>query len=136
MLVIKIFFYFCLEMRIKKTIQKIIAAIMTVGVLLFFYNSVSNWHYHKMPNGTVVVHSHPFKSSNSSSNNSPINTHHHSSAQYNFFAGTMLISTLLLLFFLLKRKEQTIQQPCKISNSLINSRFSQQYFDLRAPPMM
>ena len=122
-------------MKQNKTIQKIIAVILTIGVLLFFYNISSNWHYHKLPNGVIIVHAHPYVTQNNTSGNIPMNTHHHTASQYAFFAGIMSTMVLLLLILIIKKQQQFLIKSYNNFHSIVDNRFIQQCFDLRAPPL-
>ena len=66
-------------------------------VLGLFFNQVSNWHLHKLENGLIVEHAHPFQQEEN--NSSPFQDHKHSNSEYIFFA--QISSGLVILIFTL-----------------------------------
>jgi len=55
-------------------IRKCIAYVALTAFLLSLVNRVRNYHLHRLPNGQVVVHAHPYKKDNTS----PFQQHKHS----------------------------------------------------------
>lgn len=80
-----------MKTRISITYIKLLAAVLVIVVGILAVNSTANYHLHRLPNGQIVAHSHPFN--NTSDNNCPIKTHSHSQFELFFF------SSILLLFF-------------------------------------
>jgi predicted Na+-dependent transporter len=67
-------------------------------VMLLFYNQVANWHYHKLHNGIVVEHAHPFP--NSKTAESPYENHTHTEFEFlifGFLSSTIGLVVLLIL---------------------------------------
>ncbi len=65
-------------------------------------------HAHKLEDGTVIFHSHPYNKSNDAS---PVKTHHHSKAEFCFFHNTEILFFLTFLavtLFLLPEKRKFI----------------------------
>lgn len=126
--------YICCSLIVKmKRILNITVSVLMVGLLLLIGEQYfSNKHYHKLPDGTVICHSHPFSKSNQS--NSPFESHHHSKAEFVFLQTTIAFlssSVLDAVFSVLPRevKSQTFYHP-----PFINNHFLHQIFALRAPP--
>lgn len=73
-------------------------------ILLMFVNASVNKHYHKLPNGEIIVHAHPFHESSSNSSSSD---HSHSEKEYLLLAlignpvslALFLFSGLVFLLF-------------------------------------
>lgn len=53
-----------------------------LSVLLFFYAQTAWWHWHRLPDGNLVGHAHPYHPDH----NSPIQQHPHTNAQIGFFS--------------------------------------------------
>lgn len=62
--------------------NKISAFLRFLLITLFigYYSSITLFYHTHLVNGVVIVHSHPFKSSNNNQN--PVQSHSHSSASY------------------------------------------------------
>jgi len=58
-----------------RKIGKYFTFILFIAAGWLVFNSAVNGHYHKLANGDIVYHSHPFKHSESS--NSPFEEHRH-----------------------------------------------------------
>lgn len=56
--------------------KKIVSIVLVHLVLVLFFNLSANWHLHKLPNGMVIEHSHPYDKS--SNDHSPFQKHNHS----------------------------------------------------------
>ena len=87
-----------INMLFIERIKKIIPALLVPVVMLWFFNSVNYRHYHKLPDGSVIAHAHPYNKK--SSDTKPFKTHNHTSAELfflSFFSNPVLI--LALLFF-------------------------------------
>jgi len=87
-------------------------SLLLIPILLYIgINNLANVHYHKMADGTVVCHSHPF---GSGSQESPFESHHHSATSYlvlqqvNTFSFLVIIAILLLSGLLYLRSIKTI----------------------------
>ena len=77
--------------RIKKTLSILILPV----VMLWFFNSVNNRHYHKLPDGSLITHSHPYQKG--APGQGPVKSHTHSDAEFlflSFFSNTVLILAL------------------------------------------
>ena len=89
-------------MRISRRNIKNILSISAIPIVLWLYiSSTINFHYHKLPDGTVICHSHPYHSEET---DSPFESHHHSSITYTIIQQISVISFLLigLAFLLIK----------------------------------
>ena len=66
-------------------------------ILFMFLNASINKHYHKLPNGEIIVHAHFYNNSNSQDATS---SHSHTKNELNFFNlfGNPIL--LIILFFL------------------------------------
>lgn len=117
-------------------IKKIIGIILIVSAMLSIYNLGFNGHYHKMPNGAMVMHYHPYND-NSTNTNTPFKKHTHSEVDFfqvmmNNITITLLPVLLLILSALLEFKKIKYYLPniLKSFTSFVHSCSS-----LRAPPL-
>lgn len=70
---------------------------LMIGIMGFIItNKAVFLHMHKMANGSVIVHAHPF---NKSSDSNPYKTHHHTKAGYLFFQNAGLVLLTLLFTY-------------------------------------
>ncbi|MBS3769747.1 MAG: hypothetical protein V5A47_12740 [Bacteroidales bacterium] len=67
--------------RIRKNIISVLLIAVIAGITI---NSTINAHYHKLPDGEVIHHSHPYKE-DTSDPDSPFQKHHHSPSEYFLF---------------------------------------------------
>lgn len=54
-----------------------------MAVLMFFYAQTAWWHWHLLPNGTLVGHAHPYQQEKA---NGPFQQHQHGSNQLAFLS--------------------------------------------------
>lgn len=82
---------YCMEWI--KNRNKLLIILGLLLVVWLNHNQVTNWHYHILNNGSVVMHAHPYKSS--SIPDTPYQKHHHSSFEY--LVLSVLFNTIPLL---------------------------------------
>jgi len=113
--------------------RKLVAIISSAAIILLAFNYFSNRHYHILPDGEVVVHSHPYQASQKSGS-FPGSAHHHTKNQFKsldytsilaFFA--ILLSGLEFINSLFSRKKETLML-------LYHRLYFPCYFHMRAPP--
>ncbi len=81
----------------KNKIQKLVARILVFSVGLLIVNNVVFLHSHKLSNGKVIVHAHPY---NKSQDSAPFKTHNHTSKELFHIASIHLLfvtATFLIL---------------------------------------
>lgn len=77
----------------------IFLAILLPAILCLYYNTAANGHYHKLSDGEIVYHSHPYH--HQSSDDSPYENHHHSDFEYSILTQISNPFTLLYVFLVL-----------------------------------
>lgn len=78
-----------------KNITIRIISIMLVGIVgLFIVNQAIFLHVHKLNDGTIVYHAHPYDKSGDSK---PVKSHHHSNADFTFFQNLGILFLILFL---------------------------------------
>ncbi len=82
---------------IRKRGKFLLLLILPVAVWLII-NSTVNCHYHKLLNGKVVQHCHPF--THNEKNNSPFEDHNHSDSEYFILDQISYIVALFSIFFI------------------------------------
>lgn len=66
-----------------------------IGVIgIFVANKAVFLHVHKLNNGTIVEHAHPYEKSKDSN---PFKSHHHSNAEYLFFQNLEILFPIVFL---------------------------------------
>lgn len=75
---------------IKRAIKYSVASILMAIMLLFIANNIVFLHTHKLDNGKILVHAHPYKKSQDSA---PFKKHQHTAGQF------YQLTHLQLLFF-------------------------------------
>jgi hypothetical protein len=114
--------------------RKLLSFALITFTLLLFYNNAANWHFHKLSNGIVIEHAHPY-SKLPSPENSPFEKHQHSDSQYlllDLIYNSWLIIVLIYsgsLLVLVQNRIIRVLQPLPVYNNLIAS-----LPFLRAPP--
>ncbi|MBA7529636.1 hypothetical protein ES705_21834 [subsurface metagenome] len=82
-------------MFLIERIKKIISILILPVVMLWFFNSVNNRHYHQVPDGSLITHFHPYQKA--VPNQGPVKSHNHSNAEFlflSFFSNTILFLAL------------------------------------------
>ncbi|MGM0532340.1 MAG: hypothetical protein ACQER7_13425 [Bacteroidota bacterium] len=67
--------------RVRRHIISLLLIPFIVGIGI---NYIENAHYHKLPDGEVVQHAHPYEK-DTSTHDSPFQKHHHTSFEYFLF---------------------------------------------------
>ena len=73
--------------------KRILSLITLPLILLLFYNQAANWHYHKLPNGIVIEHAHPYSKAKSA--DSPFQKHTHNDFEI-LILGLLSTTTVIL----------------------------------------
>ena len=92
-------------MKLGRKHRQLIAAFLVVFFGLLTANNVFFIHVQQLPDGTYIVHAHPF---NKKAN--PPTEHNHSAKELLFFASNMLLSIFCLFAFFFGIKQVVIQQ--------------------------
>ncbi len=114
----------------RNKIQKLIAGLLVLSVGLLIVNNVVFMHAHKLSNGKIIVHAHPY---NKSQDSAPFKKHNHTSKELFHISHIHLlfIGTLFFIFSVLQFIHKNIY--------LYNSPFTRfiYYFNLkgREPPV-
>ncbi len=86
---------------LKKLIIKQLVGILLVGLMGFILINKSVYmHAHRLDNGKIIVHAHPF---NKSTDDKPVKSHHHSKAELIFINVFNFLSFLIFLPFVLRQ---------------------------------
>ena len=118
---------------LKQKLYKFLCLLTLPLVMGLFYNQASNWHLHKLENGIIIEHAHPFERSTGTT---PFQNHHHSGQELVFLAliSNVLI-TIVLVFFVLAIAAVLLPQKIKTLPSIIVSVPAFPANLLRAPPL-
>lgn len=107
--------------------------ILILFTLALFFNNAANWHFHKLPNGVVIEHAHPYATFPSSE--TPWEEHQHSDLEY-LILDTVYHAALILIIvyagltvFERKKAPAVLFKPAYV----ISNRYTELPF-LRAPP--
>lgn len=92
--------YFCQLMKttVRNITIKFITILMIWIIGMFIVNKAIFLHTHKLDNGTVISHAHPYDKSNDSK---PYKSHHHTNAELLFFQNIEILFIIGLLTFAL-----------------------------------
>ena len=121
-------------MNFVRKYKLVFLTVLLPAIFCLYFNQAFNGHYHKLSNGEIVYHAHPFQ--HQSNNKSPFENHRHSESGYAILA---LLSNpfVLLSVFLVLISPLTI--PLKIIGYKPNRLFSSynyQYSNVyRGPPV-
>lgn len=114
--------------------KKALTILIIPVILLLFYNQAANWHLHKLPNGIVVEHAHPF--SDSKSSESPYQNHAHTDMEFlviGLISVTIGLVIFTLILALVLQLRQNAKQTSKYAFS-IPSDYPPAINPLRGPP--
>jgi hypothetical protein len=121
-------------MNFFKKNKYIFLAILLPATLYLYFNSATNGHYHKLANGEVVYHTHPYH--HQTTKDSPFESHHHSNFEYCVLAQIsnpfVLLSFFLLLLDLFITCDRKFEYPLNVSFTASKYYFRNVY---RGPPV-
>lgn len=80
-------------MNFVKRNKFVFLTILLPAIFCLYFNQAFNGHYHKLSNGEIIYHAHPFQHQNN--NKSPFENHRHSESEYIILA--LLSNPLVLL---------------------------------------
>lgn len=81
----------------KHKILRLIAGLLVLAVCLFIVNNVVFLHPHKLPDGNIIVHAHPY---NKSQDSAPFKAHSHTTKELFHIANMQLLFITAALFIL------------------------------------
>ncbi|MFO7924818.1 MAG: hypothetical protein R6U58_14125 [Bacteroidales bacterium] len=116
--------------------KRLLSFVLILFTLALFSNNAVNWHYHRLSNGVIVEHAHPYNKA-ASSPGAPFENHHHSDVEYLilnlvYYSGLITVLTVLLLIVFFKSDSlRNFPGPVPV----IASRHSALPL-LRAPPLV
>ncbi len=114
----------------KNITIKLVILLLTGVMGLLIANKATFMHVHKLSDGTIIVHAHPYDKSHDSK---PYKSHQHTKAEFIFFQNLeilFLVVFLSLTLIALVKKEKVLFELITIPDlSYINLRKS------RAPPI-
>lgn len=77
-----------MESALKRAIKYSVACLLIAIMLLFIANNIVFLHSHKLANGKVLVHAHPY---NKGQDSAPFKKHHHTDEQFFQLAHVQLL---------------------------------------------
>ncbi|HHW58649.1 MAG: hypothetical protein WBL11_07200 [Bacteroidales bacterium] len=80
----------------KQTFINLLSLFMAVFMILLIVNNIVFLHVHKLPNGEIIVHAHPYNKSNDTE---PIKNHTHSNREYLVLDQLKNIFVITFIFF-------------------------------------
>ena len=106
--------YFCQLMKISvRNITLKLITFLMIGIMgMFIVNKAIFLHTHKLDNGTVISHAHPYAKSNDSK---PFKSHHHTNAELLFFQNIEILFLIVSLTFALF----SLVEKAKYSSNII-----------------
>lgn len=112
-----------------------VSIVIVPFLLLFFFNRVANRHFHILPSGLVIEHSHPF--SKNTSSNSPFQNHSHTEFEIIVLTVITTLSGFLLVLFVMGqgivKQIRPFLSTISSQKNFSDSPFSQSY-PRRGPP--
>jgi hypothetical protein len=114
------------------TMKRTVSFLLILMTLALFFNNAGNWHFHKLPNGIVVEHAHPYAKFPTSE--TPFEDHQHSDLEYlildTVYHGALVVLVAFALFLPYREKKtRNHLMPVPVTGS----HYSRLPF-LRAPP--
>jgi len=113
--------------------RKILAIISSAAIVLLAYNYFSNRHYHILPDGEVIAHSHPHQAPEKSGS-FPGSAHHHTKKQFNLLDYTSVLAFFAILLTGLVFINNLITKGKEMIMLLNYKFYFPCYFHMRAPP--
>lgn len=121
--------------NIKKYLQHILVASGLIAMMLFSYNNATNWHFHKLDDGTIVKHAHPYQKGTKP--DAPFQKHQHSGKEFFFLQFLSQFIALTIIAFAAFIFYRALFSIIRIHNLIGNIQQQLQLIRLwRAPPVM
>ena len=109
----KKFIYFCADMTrfVNKTSIRVFAILLLSLMSMMILDKAFFLHTHRLSDGTIVVHAHPY---NKSSDSEPFKKHHHTDTLFHFYhiinlLFPALLSGVVLVISSIKTKLHIVQ---------------------------
>lgn len=84
-----------------RNINRLVVLFLLATLGLLAFNSTANYHLHRLPNGELIAHAHPY--SKDTNPDSPYPTHKHTQFEFYFFSSVSLL--FIIGFLMLERFE-------------------------------
>ncbi len=123
------------SMDFARKMGKYLLVILLPAIAWLVINSFINRHYHKLENGVIICHAHPYDKHKAE--NLPQESHHHTSLEFLLFG--LITTPVFLLSIGFLALNICRQQSGKInifSDCNIPERKSYHLFKTRAPPLI
>ncbi len=120
-----------MKAKINNVTMKSVSYLLIVMMGIFIANNILFMHTHKMDDGRIVVHAHPYDKSDDSQ---PYKSHQHTTKELLFLDNVKLFFVFIFLLFILLYLVKKSR-----SSSLFITSFTQPYkflFTSRAPPIL
>jgi hypothetical protein len=116
--------------------KRLLSFVLILFVMALFFNNAINWHYHRLPNGLVVEHAHPYSKSPFSAD-SPFARHNHTDFEF-LVLGLVYHSGLIVLLaaLMLSVFRESIFLPLILRPVPFYSSGNTSLPLLRAPPLV
>ncbi len=119
----------------KSGVYKVLSIFLLAAVITLFFNNSINWHFHKLSNGCLVVHAHPYQKA-ATNGGQPASDHHHKTPALLFFQQitnifflALVLSGLLLSIILPFRRLDGIPYHRQVSQKVYT------HISARGPPL-
>jgi hypothetical protein len=121
--------------NIQKYLQHMLVTSGLVAMMLFSYNNAANWHFHKLGDGTIVKHAHPYQKGTNP--DTPFQKHQHSGKEFFFFHFLSQFIALTITAFAALIIFRVPVSTIRMHNVIGNIQLQLQLIRLwRAPPVM
>lgn len=120
-----------MKAKINNVTMKLVSYLLIVMMGIFIVNNALFMHVHKMDDGRIVVHAHPYDKSDDSQ---PYKSHQHTTKELLFLDNVKLFFVFIFLLFILLYLVKKSR-----SSFLFITSFTQPYkflFTSRAPPIL
>ena len=109
----------------RLTVRNIIiktTTLLIIGIMvLFIINKAFFLHNHKLNDGTIITHAHPYNKSNDSK---PYKSHYHSDTEFLFFQHLetlfLLVSSTIAIIIFVRKEKKSFKLITKQSLIFIN----------------
>lgn len=120
-------------MNFVRKIKFVFITILLPAIFCLYFNQASNGHYHKLPNGEIVHHAHPYHHQNN--NEHPFEDHQHSKSEYFILALLSNPLTLLCFFLVLTNPIKILYRKIEYQTNETFSTYKYNYPNVyRGPP--
>ncbi|WP_194269467.1 hypothetical protein [Oceanihabitans sp. IOP_32] len=120
-----------MKSSVNKIVNKLVALLMIAIMVALIANKAFFSHAHKLNNGSIITHAHPYDKSKDSQ---PFKSHHHTNAEFLFYQNLNLLFPIVFITIPLIVLDKTDKVSFKLRTEIKHNIVDINSHRGRAPP--